>query len=157
MDEKQIAFRNALGLFATGVTVITTMDGKRPVGLTANSFNSVSLDPPLVLWSMAKTSNMLSTYQKAEGYCIHVLGSDQQELSNTFARPSEDRFAGIEWELSPLGLPLIKNCVAHFECVSQHQYEGGDHIIFVGRVEGFATVTDRPVLGFHRGKYVAID
>ncbi len=156
MDADQIEFRNALGLFATGITVITSMDGDTPMGLTANSFNSVSLDPPLVLWSMAKSSSMLSAYQKAPGFCIHVLGSDQQELSNRFAGRAEDRFANLDWQKSQLGLPLISGCVAHFECRSEHQYEGGDHIIFVGRVESYAADAARPVLGYHRGKYVEI-
>lgn len=156
MEQDPVEFRNALGLFATGVTIITTLDGERPLGLTANSFNSVSLDPKLLLWSMAKSSGVLSTYQRAPGYCIHILGLDQLDLSNTFARPSDDRFAEVEWEPSPsLGLPLIKNCIAYFECESEHQYEGGDHIIFVGKVVSYGTGPERSVLGFHKGKYVS--
>ena len=155
MDADLIEFRNALGLFATGVTIITAIgpDG-RPIGMTANSFNSVSLEPKLVLWSLAKSSGLLEAFAQASGYCIHILAQDQVNLSNTFARPSEDRFDGVDWLLSENGFPLIQDCVASFECASEYQYEGGDHIIFVGRVLQFATDPERPVLGFHKGRYI---
>lgn len=156
MEDETIQFRNALGSFATGVTIVTTVDGKTPLGMTANSFNSVSLDPKLILWSLAKSSRMLSVYEKAPGYIVHVLGQDQIDLSNTFARPSDDRFAGLDWEWSALGLPFIKGCAAHFECTSEHQYDGGDHIILVGRVKNYHAEPDRDVLCFHRGRYACL-
>jgi len=148
-----IPFRNALGQFATGVTVVTTIDENGdPVGVTASSFNSVSLDPPLVLWSLSKKAHSLPAYQTSGGFNVHVLAAHQIELSNQFARPGENKFANIDWKTCPQGFPLLPECSALFRCTTNFQYEGGDHIIFVGQVEEFET-HDLPALVFHGGQY----
>lgn len=146
-------FRNALGQFATGVTVVTTTnEAGEPVGVTASSFNSVSLDPPLVLWSLAKTSNSMPAYQSSGGFNVHILASHQDSLSNTFARPSENKFADVNWKPCDSGHPVLPEYAALFRCETQYQYEGGDHVIFVGKVVEFET-HNYPVLVFHGGKY----
>ena len=146
-------FRNALGQFATGVTIVTTIDDAgKPIGVTASSFNSVSLDPPLVLWSLAKTARSMSAYQNSGGFNVHVLASHQDDLSNQFARPSDDKFAGVDWEKCDSGFPLLSECAALFRCTTTFQYEGGDHIIFVGKVIDFKR-NELPPLLFHSGRY----
>ena len=146
-------FRAALGSFATGVTVITTMseDGK-PVGVTASSFNSVSLDPPLVLWSLAKNSLSKDAFCTSGHFAIHVLSSKQQELSNKFARSGDDKFSGLNWEGGKLDSPVLDEYAALFECKTMHQYEGGDHIILVGQVMHFDLCDEEPLV-FHGGQY----
>ncbi|GAB3629292.1 nitrilotriacetate monooxygenase [Pandoraea terrae] len=147
------AFRSALGAFATGVTVITTRapDGSF-VGLTANSFNSVSLDPPMVLWSLAKKAHSRTAFEAADHWAVHVLAADQEALSNRFAKSGEDKFAGLELDATAQGVPLLRGCVARFHCKTSFQYEGGDHIIFVGEVTAFER-EERAPLAFHAGKY----
>jgi flavin reductase (DIM6/NTAB) family NADH-FMN oxidoreductase RutF/DNA-binding MarR family transcriptional regulator len=147
------AFRTALGCFPTGVTVVTTLDpGGKRIGLTANSFTSVSLDPPLVLWSLAKSAASLPTFVKAPHYAINVLAADQIGLSRRFAGPHPDRFAEVTCREGLGGVPLIEGCAAWFECHNVHRYEGGDHVILVGQVERFAE-SDRTALAFHAGAY----
>jgi len=151
MDKR--AFRNALGRFPTGVTVVTALGpGGRRIGITANSFSSVSLDPPLVLWSLAKSARSLSTFVKAQHYAINVLAADQIGLSRQFASAREDRFTGVVCRSGLGGVPLIEGCAAWFECHNVSQYEGGDHVILLGRVERFADA-DRAALAFHLGGY----
>ena len=146
-------FRNALGQFATGVTIVTTMDAdNNPVGVTASSFNSVSLDPPLVLWSLAKTAHSMPAYQNSGGFNVHVLAGHQSELSNQFARSSNDKFEGVKWSPCKQGFPLLPEYAALFRCKTHFQYEGGDHIIFVGEVIDYQK-HDFPVLVFHAGRY----
>lgn len=148
------AFREALGRFATGVTVVTaSADDGTPVGVTANSFNSVSLEPPMVLWSLAKSSKSLSAFQRAEEFAIHVLGSHQEAISSRFAAKGAEKFAGVEWRLSAGGAPLLSDCAARFVCKTAYQYEGGDHVIFVGEVLAYEH-SDKPPLLFHAGGYV---
>jgi len=151
LDPKE--FRAALGSFATGVTVITARseDGT-PVGLTANSFNSVSIDPPMVLWSLAKKAHSLPVFTAADSWAVHVLSAEQEQLSNRFARAGEDKFAGLDLEHNAAGLPLLKDCAARFQCKTSFQYEGGDHIIFVGEVTSFDR-SNHPPLVFHAGRY----
>lgn len=146
-------FRKALGAFATGVTIITTRaeDGT-PVGLTANSFNSVSLNPPLVLWSLAKTAMSLEVFRQAPNWAVHVLAADQDELSGRFARRGENKFAGLDVDTGLGGVPLLKGCTARFQCRTAFQYEGGDHVIFVGEVLSFDR-SDAAPLVFHSGRY----
>ena len=146
-------FRNALGTFATGVTIITalTADGK-PYGLTCNSFASVSLNPPLVLWSLGMFSQGLSTFQNASHFTVNVLGASQQELANKFAKSSNDKFAGVEWTPGLGKAPVLANCVASFQCRAANRYYGGDHIIFLGAVEAYAYNPQEPLL-FARGGY----
>lgn len=146
-------FRAALGAFATGVTVITSVGRNgEPIGLTANSFNSVSLDPPLVLWSLAKKAFSLQDFVAAPHWAVHVLSAEQEAISNQFARGGQDKFAGVDLDVSEHGVPLLRNCAARFECTSTFQYEGGDHIIFVGEVKQFEK-SHFPPLVFHGGKY----
>ncbi|MEM8694964.1 MAG: flavin reductase [Pseudomonadota bacterium] len=146
-------FRSALGSFATGVTIVTTAeDSANPVGVTASSFNSVSLDPPLVLWSLAKKSLSLEAFRNAGHFAIHVLSCHQEELSNAFARSGADKFAGVDWQSGALGSPLFDEFAARFECKTVHQYAGGDHIIFVGEVIAFDKRDHAPLV-FHGGGY----
>jgi 3-hydroxy-9,10-secoandrosta-1,3,5(10)-triene-9,17-dione monooxygenase reductase component len=146
-------FRRALGAFATGVTIITTRtaDGI-PLGLTVNSFNSVSLNPPLVLWSLANNSMSLPAFREAQNWAVHVLAADQEALSGRFARRGEDKFAGLDVETGFGGVPLLRGCTARFQCRSAFQYEGGDHIIFVGEVMSFDRSEAAPLV-FHGGRY----
>ena len=147
------AFRAALGSFATGVTVITARaaDGT-PVGLTANSFNSVSLEPPMVLWSLARKALSLPVFMEAGHWAVHILAADQEDLSNRFARSGADKFAGLPTDTSAHGVPLLQGCVARFECATSFRYEGGDHVILVGEVVSFER-TPRAPLVFHAGRY----
>jgi len=149
----QREFRNALGSFATGVTIATTMDAAgQPVGVTASSFNSVSLEPPLVLWSLAKKSLSCDTFCESGHFAVHVLAASQEDLSNRFARSGEDKFNGIEWREGALGSPVFDQHAALFQCKTRHLYEGGDHVILVGEVIDFETRDEAPLL-FHAGSY----
>lgn len=148
-----IAFRSALGAFATGVTIVTTRNAAgEDCGLTANSFNSVSLDPPMVLWSLARTSQSMAAFQGAAHFAVHILAADQEALSNGFAKRGADKFAGARIERGEGDVPLLTGCTARFQCRTAYQYEGGDHIIFVGEVIAFDH-EDRPPLLFHGGRY----
>ncbi|MGR5245436.1 MULTISPECIES: flavin reductase [Vibrio] len=147
------ALRNALGTFTTGVTIITTRDGEgQAVGLTANSFNSVSLDPPLVLWSLAKTALSVPAFTSATHWNVHVLSSAQQELSNRFASKGEDKFSGLELDKGVSDAPLLQQCTARFQCRTAFTHDGGDHIIFIGEVIAFDQ-QDLPPLAFQSGQY----
>lgn len=146
-------FRQALGMFATGVTIVTTRaaDGM-PVGVTANSFNSVSIDPPLVLWSLAKNARSLDAFTGGAHWNVHILSQEQEALSNLFARAGEDKFGQQELEQGVSDAPLLTGCSARFQCKTMFQYEGGDHIIFVGEVLSYDR-TPRPPLLYVTGKY----
>lgn len=146
-------FRKALGNFATGVTIVTTRgeDGE-PIGMTANSFNSVSLDPPMVLWSLAKSARSLAAFARAPYWNVHVLACDQEALSNRFARAGEDKFGALALDPCPTGMPLLPGCSARFQCRSAFQYEGGDHIIFVGEVIDYDRAELPPLL-YVTGQY----
>src|SRR3979490_2135584 len=146
-------FRNALGTYATGVTIITAVgvNGK-PYGLTCNSFASVSLNPPLVLWSLGMFSQGLSVFQNASHFAVNVLGASQQALAKKFANSSEDKFTGVEWRAGRGGAPLLKGSVANFQCRAVDRYYGGDHVIFLGAVEAYAYGRQEPLL-FARGGY----
>ncbi len=147
------AFRDALGSFATGVTIVTARDAEGcDVGLTASSFNSVSLDPPMILWSLARSSQSMAAFRGAGHFAVHILAADQEALSNRFAKSGTDKFADIALERGTEGLALLTGCSARFECRTAYQYEGGDHIIFVGEVIGFEK-QDRAPLLFHGGRY----
>jgi flavin reductase (DIM6/NTAB) family NADH-FMN oxidoreductase RutF len=140
-------FRAALGCFGTGVTVITavTPDGRR-AGLTANSFASVSLNPPLVLWSLVVHSPSMAIFQEASHFAINVLGSHQAALALQFARHSEDKFAGVDWTPGLGGAPLLADTVAQFQCRTADRYYGGDHVIFLGAVESYAYDQREPLM-----------
>lgn len=146
-------FRRALGSFATGVTIITTRSADdTPVGLTVSSFNSVSLEPPLVLWSLANTSRSLEAFRKADHWAVHVLATHQEALSGRFARAGEDKFAGIVLDQGVGRVPLLPDCTARFQCRNAFQYEGGDHVIFVGEVLSYDFTETAPLV-FHGGSY----
>lgn len=148
-------FRNALAQFATGVTVITTRlpDGSF-LGLTASSFNSVSLDPPLVLWSLAEGASSLPVFTGNSHYVINILAADQGPLAQRFATRVENRFEGVDYELSYTGLPILKGAAAWFECHNRSRYPEGDHVIFVGEVER-CEASPRPALIFHHGQFLS--
>lgn len=147
------SFRTALGSFATGVTVITTRaaDGT-PVGLTANSFNSVSLEPPMVLWSLSRSAKSMPVFEQAEHFAVHVLAADQEALSTRFARSGGDKFAHLALETGIADLPLLSGCAARFQCRTSFRHDGGDHLIFVGEVLEFDS-TERAPLIYHAGQY----
>lgn len=147
------AFRSALGSFATGVTIVTARDGEgRPVGLTANSFNSVSLDPPMVLWSLSLHSRSLPVFRDADNWAVHVLAADQQAMSDRFATPGVDKFDGLSLADGPEGAPLIEGSAARFGCRARFEYEGGDHAIFLGEVVDFDRREAEPLI-YHGGRY----
>ncbi len=152
MDTKQL--RNALGSFATGVTIITTRDeAGGAIGVTANSFNSLSLDPPLVLWSIGVKAFSYPAFAKATHFAVHVLAADQQALSDRFARPSTEKFDGVLFEHGLGEVPLFPGCAAVFECSTERCVEGGDHVIMIGRVERFSVNESALPLMFYRGRY----
>jgi flavin reductase (DIM6/NTAB) family NADH-FMN oxidoreductase RutF len=126
-------FRRALGRFATGVTVVTCASELGPLGITANSFSSVSLDPPLVLWSPARSSARFDAFTAARHFAIHVMGEDQVETCLRFTRSGDD-WNGLAWEPNGDGVPVLPDCLARFDCVAHAVHDGGDHAIVVGRV-----------------------
>jgi 3-hydroxy-9,10-secoandrosta-1,3,5(10)-triene-9,17-dione monooxygenase reductase component len=141
------ALRRALGMFGTGVTIVTTREpGGAPVGVTASSFNSVSLDPPLVLWSIARSARSCPAFMEARHWNVHVLSVDQEALSGRFARRGEDKFAGVELEAGLTDVPLLRGCSARFQCRTQFTYDGGDHVILVGEVLAFDRTERAPLL-----------
>ncbi|SMX29906.1 FMN reductase (NADH) NtaB [Pelagimonas phthalicica] len=145
------AFREALGRFATGITVVTCATPTGPLGITANSFASVSLDPPLVLWSPAKGSSRYPFFAAASHFAIHVIAEEQRGICNGFAR-SGDAFDDIDWETGLNGVPLINNCLSRFECETSAVHDGGDHSIVVAKVTRVTTRPGTPLL-FHGGQY----
>ncbi len=149
--ETSRAFRDALGQFATGVTIVTCRTPAGPVGITANSFASVSLDPPLVLWSPARSSRRFPAFEAAESYAIHILGSDQQQVCGAFVRDGA-AFTAVDWSENDAGVPLIEGCLARFECTRTATHDGGDHLIIVGRVDRASLRTGDPLL-FASGSY----
>lgn len=147
-------FRAALGMFATGVTIVTARaaDGTL-VGLTANSFNSVSLSPPLVLWSLALQAGSMAALRSGSHYAINVLAADQRELAERFASRVDDRWAGVAFADGMAGAPLLAGAAATFECFNRSRYEEGDHVIFVGEVERCQHRADATPLLFHGGRF----
>jgi len=150
-------FRNALGNCPTGVTIVTTQHRNEAVGLTCNSFASVSLEPALVLWSLRKESSALHAFRHSRMYAINLLSSEQEHLSRRFAASAlADKFAGVGVRAGRLGLPLIDGCVAHFECRTHAELEAGDHLILIGKVIDFDVVPNRSALLFCKGDYQAL-
>ncbi|AOG09614.1 MULTISPECIES: flavin reductase family protein [Rhizobiaceae] len=145
------AFRNALGSFTTGVTVVTATTSDGPIGMTVNSFASVSLDPPLVLWSPAKSSSRYGAFTGARHFAIHVLGADQDHLSAAFTRGGNG-FDGIEVRFNDEGVPVLPGTLARFECAEQAQHDAGDHTIIIGRVLRVAHRQGEP-LCFSGGRF----
>ncbi|MDO8771467.1 MAG: flavin reductase [Burkholderiaceae bacterium] len=155
-DSKE--FRRALGSFPTGVAIITSRetDGE-PAGLTCNSFSSVSLEPPIVLWSLRKASKSIDIFKAAKSFAINVLAEDQDHLSQRFATSSiAKKFDGVAWSIGYDNLPLIDQCVARFECRTLAQHDAGDHIVFMGQVEKFEIVREEDSLVFYKGAYMML-
>ena len=147
-------FRAALGMFATGVTIVTARDADgAPVGLTANSFNSVSLAPPLVLWSLARSAGSMPAFEGGSHYTINILAADQHALAERFASKALDRFKGLAFREGAGGAPILEGAAAVFECFNRSRYEEGDHVIFVGEVERCAWRAGAQPLIFHGGRY----
>jgi flavin reductase (DIM6/NTAB) family NADH-FMN oxidoreductase RutF len=147
-------FRAALGMFATGVTIVTARDahGGR-IGLTANSFNSVSLSPPLVLWSLSQRAGSLPSFSRGSHYAINILAADQRELAERFSSKTVDRFAGLAFHEGSGGAPVLAGAAAVFECFNRSRYEEGDHVIFVGEVERCTHRPGAQPLIFHGGRF----
>ena len=147
-------FRAALGMFATGVTIVTARgaDGE-PVGLTANSFNSVSLEPPLVLWSLARSAGSMPAFERGSHYTINILAADQHALAERFASKAADRFRDLMFREGAGGAPILDGAAAVFECFNRSRYEEGDHVIFVGEVERCEQRAGAQPLIFHGGRY----
>ena len=147
--------RDALGRFATGVTVVTTMTERGPLGITANSFSSVSLNPPLVLWAPARKSRRFPAFEAASHFAVHVLSAAQRALAEQFAGPGEG-FGHLAFEPGLGDAPLLGGCTARFECRHAAGHDGGDHLIVVGEVLRL-TQADLPPLLFHRGRYEGLE
>jgi len=150
-------FRNALGTFATGITVITTThDNSGPVGITVNSFASVSLDPPLVLWCLDNDAFSYDIFAHCNNFAVHVLHQDQEATSQVFSTKNSSKFSSLDWETGEFGSPILKDCASHFECEMENKCAGGDHIIILGRVKSFKMHKDKPPLIYHAGEYQAL-
>ncbi len=154
-------FRDVLGRFGSGVTVVTGISGDEPVGLTCQSFSSVSLDPPLVLFIPAKTSRAWPLIQRSGKFCVNFLAADQAELSNTMASRGADKFADVKWTPSPgTGSPMLEGALAHVDCTIHQVHAAGDHYIVIGRVIDLITDDDAAAVGpllFYRGEYRGTD
>ena len=149
--------RDAFGCFATGVTVVTALgDDGAPVGLTANSFTSVSLEPPLVLFCLDRRSTSLPVLERAERFAVNVLHAGQEAVSARFSRREPDRFAGTAWRPGTTGVPVLEDAAAHFECRRESVLDGGDHRIFIGRVEAVACEGSYDPLVFFQGRYRSV-
>ncbi len=150
----QREFRAALGTFATGVTIVTALSANGElIGLTANSFNSVSLEPPLVLWSLAQAAGSMPALSTGSHYAINILAADQKALAERFSARREGRWEGVAWTAGVSGSPLLSGAVATFECFNRSRYEEGDHVIFVGEVERCTHRAGAAPLLFHGGKF----
>lgn len=152
-------FRKALGHFPTGVAIVTTRNNDgRPIGLTINSFSSLSLDPPLVMWSLANRSTNLPVFKECNYFAINVISQTQTDAALGFANPNvKDKFALVSHADGQEGVPLIDNCVATFVCKNYRQYEGGDHTIFIGKVVRHNAITEHEPAVFHRGQFTRLD
>jgi len=151
-------FRNAHGCFATGITVITAIDDEgAPVGLTANSFTSLSLDPPLVLFCVDRSIKSFQAFHSNRHFVVNILRDDQEHLSRQFAKSGAAKWSGVEFATWETGCPIIKGCIANFECEVESMFEGGDHVIIVGKVNRmeFDPGDCRPLL-YYRGRYSGV-
>ena len=155
-------FRDVLGRYASGVTVVTSVCGDEPVGMTCQSFSSISLDPPLVMFSPARSSRAWPLIQRSGRFCVNFLANGQESLSNTMASRGTDKFAGVDWSLSQTGSPMFKDIVGYVDCTIHAVHEAGDHYVVIGRVQdmGFATdddgVSPDPLLYF-QGAYRTVN
>jgi len=161
-DTKQM--RDALGQFVTGVTVVTVLparvDGAKeqaaPLGITVNSFASVSLDPPLVLWSLQKTSETLPTFNSTKAFAINILASDAQDISNRYAQHDNHELESQHYELSAEGVPVLAACKVRFVCETEQRVDGGDHVIYIARVKSISAINPASPLVFFNGSYGAL-
>ncbi len=144
--------RRALGSFVTGVTVMTARSGRELAGVTVNSFSSLSLDPPLVLWSLALKAPSIRIFRSSEIFAVNILSDGQHDLARQFARPAEDKFAGTPYEHGLEGVPLLADATTHFECRVEQRHAGGDHELIIGRVLRI-TFSERPPLAYLRGDF----
>ena len=150
------ALRQVLGNFATGVTVVTTLgDNNAPVGMTANSFSSVSLDPPLILWSIGLKAPSLGAFRTHTAFAINIMCAASEDLAMNFARPSDDKFAGINWHAGLDGVPILDDALAVIQCRVETRIPAGDHEIYLGRVCDFHSSEKSPLL-FHKGKFASL-
>ncbi len=156
-DESARRFRDVLGRFATGVTVVASMSDGKPVGMTCQSFTSVSLDPPLVLFCPAKTSRAWPLIQRSGFFCVNLLSHDQLELSNGFASKGADKFAGVTWRPSETGAPLLEGVLGWVDCTVYAVHEAGDHYVVVGRVIDLGVEEAPHPLLFYKGQYARTD
>ena len=148
------AFRSALSRFATGIGVVTTLDSQgEKVGITVSSFNSVSLDPPLILWSIGLDSMSYDVFMEVEYFAVHILAADQEELCDRFAQRGNDKFASFECREGINGVPILPDFAACFECSTEHIYPGGDHNIIVGRVHRFEERETEPLI-YYRSQFL---
>jgi flavin reductase (DIM6/NTAB) family NADH-FMN oxidoreductase RutF len=149
-------FRNALGTFPTGVTVVTTLSPEgAPIGLTCNSFSSVSLSPALVLWSLSLRSPNLANFLQAPNFAINILAADQRDISQRFAQSIANKFEGVRCTQGQLGLPLVADAAAQLECRNETRYYSGDHVIFIGRVLHYSYRRCAPLV-FCSGQYASL-
>ena len=155
MDSR--AFRNALGNFPTGVAVVTAAGTDGHFGITVNSFTSVSLDPPLLLWCMDRRSRRHDIFVGAEGFTVSILGTDHKDVSSRLARPGEHSLDGIALRPTELGPPALADSLAVFECLRERTVEAGDHTILLGRVLRFCQPATSAPLVYYRGRYSALD
>lgn len=152
IDNEFLDLRQSLGKFATGVTVVTCEGSRGPCGITANSFSSVSLDPPLVLWNIAKSSNSLREFLDAKYFAINVLAAGQEAISHHFAQPDHTRFNGIDYSRSTDDVPLLPDTIACFECRTYAIHDCGDHFIIIGEIQRYRSSKGDPLL-FFGGEY----
>lgn len=150
-------YRDALGLYPTGVALVTVMNAGSARAMTVNSFASVSLDPPLILWSVAKDSARHALFLNADAFAVNVLAADQEALATACAQDDDLEAGGGAWAAGEGGAPLVAGTVARFECVREAVHPGGDHDIIVGRVTGFDRPRAAPALVFHRSAYASAD
>ena len=146
-QDNEFVFKKTLGMFSTGITIVTTTDENNiPLGMTVNSFASVSLNPALVLWSIDKKQPSYDIFLSATGYAVNILTKSQKNLCTKFASPAEDKFQNVNWEMSENGNPLIIGSLAWFDCIKWNYYDGGDHQILVGEVKSYNLNKNDPLL-----------
>ena len=144
-------FRDALGCYGTGVTVVTVQSDRGPLGMTANSFASLSLDPPLVLWAPAKASRRFQSFTTAPHFAIHIMGEDQHDLARHFSQQGE-RFDEVDWQPSSRNVPILAGCLARFECSLTATHDAGDHTIIIGHVDHVTFRAGKGLI-FKQGQY----
>jgi 3-hydroxy-9,10-secoandrosta-1,3,5(10)-triene-9,17-dione monooxygenase reductase component len=149
----QARFRSVLGHFATGVTVVAAVDGREPIGLSVNSFTSVSLDPPLVLFCAAKASTTWPRIRKVGAFAVNVLSESQEDVSRVFATRGADKFRGVGWSAAPSGSPILDGVLAWVDCSLEAEHEAGDHVLVVGRARDLGVADEGVPLIFYRGGY----